>query len=527
MNISRRSIVRAGALAPALALPAVARAAAQTTLRFIPVIDLSFVDPVFAAAQVSRNHGYMVYDTLYGTGIGLDVSPQMVEGHVVAGDGRQWDLRLREGLLWHDGERVLARDCVASIRRWAARDPFGAALMAATSELSAPDDRTVRFRLSRPFPLLPAALGKPGVVAPFMMPERLASQDPFKPLGEVVGSGPFRFVADERVQGARNVYARFEKYRPREAGTPDWTAGPKIVHYDRVVWTTMPDAGVAVAAMQAGEQDWQETTPHDLLPVLRKARDVVIRVLDPRGYVCMLRLNHLQPPFDNPAIRRAMLGAIDQSAFMISVAGDDPAYRVTPVGVFAPGTAMASDVGLAGLGGPRDMGAVRAAVKAAGYRGEKAVVMVPTNSVVQKPLGDVVADTLRQAGMDVDYAGMEFGQVLQRQQKREPAGQGGWSAGAGNWQGIDVLNPIGHPLLRGDGGAAGWYRSERMEALRRTWLEADGTAAQAAICRRIQELAWEEVPFLPLGQYLQPTAHRSSISGILNGTAVFWNVRPA
>ncbi len=76
-----------------------------------------------------------------------------------------------------------------------------------------------------------------------MMPERLANQDPFKPLTEVVGSGPFRFVADERVQGARNVYARFDRYQPRQDGKPDWTAGPKIVHYDRVVWTTMPDAG--------------------------------------------------------------------------------------------------------------------------------------------------------------------------------------------------------------------------------------------------------------------------------------------
>ena len=164
MTLSRRSLLGAAASAPLLAGPGIVRAQSRTTLRFIPVIDLTFLDPIYATAQVSRNHGYMVYDTLYGMNSALEVSPQMVEGHLVSADGTQWDLTLRDGLLWHDGETVLARDCVASIRRWARRDGFGAELMAATDELSAPDDRTIRFRLKRPFPLLPAALGKAAVL---------------------------------------------------------------------------------------------------------------------------------------------------------------------------------------------------------------------------------------------------------------------------------------------------------------------------------------------------------------------------
>jgi peptide/nickel transport system substrate-binding protein len=528
MLTTRRSTLRLAAAAPVIGLPNIVRAASRTTLGFVPVIDLAFVDPIYSAAQVSRNHGFMVYDTLYGSSAALEISPQMLSGHVVSNDSRQWDLTLREGLRWHDGERVLARDCTASIRRWAARDSFGTALLRATDELSAPDDRTIRFKLKRPFPLLPAALGKVAVPAPFMMPERLATQDPFKPLAEMVGSGPFRFVADERVSGARNVYARFDGYQPRTVGKPDWTSGPKIVHYDRVVWTTMPDAATAAAALQTGEQDWQETTPHDLVPLMRRAPGVTVRVLDPRGYVCMMRLNHLQPPFDNPAIRQAILGAVDQSAFMAAVAGDDPAFHVTPVGVFAPGTAMANDLGMkTRFQGPRDMPSVRAAVKAAGYNGEKVVVLVPTNSTVQKPLGDVAADMLQQAGMDVEYAGMDFGSVLQRQQKKDPPAQGGWSAGAGNWQGIDCLNPAGHALLPGIGSVAGWYKSERMETLRNQWLEATDMAEQQRICRDIQQLAWDEVPFLPLGEYKQPTAYRTNITGVLDGTAVFWNVQPA
>jgi len=527
MALSRRSLLRAAAAAPALALPSVVRAEAQTTLRFIPVIDLVFLDPIYATAQVTRNHGFMVYDTLYGMNAALEVSPQMLSGHVVSNDERQWDLTLRDGLVWHDGERVLARDCVASIRRWAMRDGFGGELMAATDELSASDDRIIRFRLKRPFPLLPQALGKAAINAAFMMPERLASHDAYKPLTEVIGSGPFRFVADERVQGARNVYARFERYQPRPEGVADWTAGPKIVHYDRVVWTTMPDAGMAALALRTGEQDWQETTPHDLLPQLAGAGTIATRILDPRGYTCMLRVNHLQPPFNNPAIRRALLGAIDQSDFMTAVAGTDPAYQSSPIGFFAPDTPMASDVGLDAFRTPRDMAKVKAELKAAGYNGEKVVLLIPANSLAQKPLGEVAADMLQRAGMNVEVAALDFGTVLQRQLKKEPVEQGGWSAAVGNWQGIDWLNPAGNTNLRGEGKVAGWYFSEKMGGLREKWLVASTLAAQQQICRDIQALAFEEIPYYPIGQYKQPTAYRKAIAGILDGTAVFWSVRPS
>jgi peptide/nickel transport system substrate-binding protein len=526
MPVSRRSILAAAVGANTLGLPGIVRAAAQTTLRFIPVIDLTFVDPIYAGAFVTRNHGFMVYDTLYGMNAAMEPSPQMLAGHVVSADARQWDLTLRDGLLWHDGTRVLARDCTASIRRWARRDAFATALLAATDELSAPDDRTIRFRLKRPFPLLPTALGKPALQAPFMMPERLATQDAFKPLTEVVGSGPFRFVADERIQGARNVYARFDGYQPRAEGKTEWTAGPKIVHYDRVVWTTMPDAATGAASLQSGEQDWQETAPHDLMPLLKKAPGVTTRILDPRGYTCMLRLNHLHPPFDNPAVRHAVLRAVDQSAFMTAVAGDDPQYQLTPLGYFAPGTPMASDAGLDIFRGPRDLARSQADIKAAGYGGEKVAILVPMNSTVQKPLGDVATDLLRRLGFDVDVIATDFGGTLQRQVKRETVTQGGWSAGVANWQGIDWLTPVGNPSLAGDGTAVGFYHSDRMEQLRTQWLQATDTAEQQRICRHIQTLAIEEVPYIPVGEYLQPTAYRSNITGILDGTAVFWNVRP-
>jgi peptide/nickel transport system substrate-binding protein len=515
--------------AATLALPAAVRAQSATTMRFIPQIDLAFLDPHWTTAYVTRNHGYLVFDTLYGMDGSYKVSPQMVEGHVVDNDSKLWKLTLRDGLFWHDGEKVLARDCAASIKRWAKRDAFGDALMAATDELSAPDDRTIQFRLKKPFPLLPDALGKSGSPMCAMMPERLANTDPFKQITDIVGSGPYRFVANERIPGARNVYQRFDKYQPRQGGTPDWTAGPKVTHFDRVEWTTIPDAATAAAALHNGEQDWWEYLTYDLLASMKQDPGIRVAILDPTGGVEMMRPNHLQAPFNNPAIRRALIAGFDQAEFMQAIVGDNPEMYHTPLGFFCPGTPMASTAGLGPMEGQRDMAKVKEMLKSAGYAGEKVVLIVPTDYVTLKALGDVAADTMGRMGMNVDYIATDWGTMLQRRNRKDPVQDGGWSAFLTGWAGTDHINPAGHIALRGNGNDPsawpGWCVSPRLEALRAAWFDAPTVEAQKQICVDMQLQAMQDVPYVPLGQYSQPTAFRSNLTGILNGFATFWNVR--
>ena len=519
----RRALIAAASAAPALL-----RAQSATTLRFIPQQDLIVLDPITTFAYITRNHGYMVFDTLYGMDDRFQPTPQMVDGHTVEGDGRLWRLRLRDGLWFHDGTPVLARDCVASIRRWARRDPFGTTLMETTDELSAPDDRTIQFRLKRPFPLLPIALGKAATPMCAMMPERLAMTDPFAQVPEMVGSGAFRFKADERVPGAKIVYTKFERYMPRPDGTPTWTSGPKIVHFDRVEWNSMPDASTANSALINNEQDWQEYASLNHLDMLRRSRNLRMRVLDHTGYVSMLRVNHLTPPFNNPEIRRALWGAIDQTACMHALVGprETSLYHV-PLGFFAPNTPMASEAGLEPLRGPRDISAVQSALRAAGYRGEPVLLMIPNNSAALNLQGEVMADTLKRAGLSVEIYSVEFNAMLQRRNRRGPVSEGGWSAFVTNWSGSDWLNPAGHIAIRGNGeaGYAGWATMPRIEALRDAWFEAPNEAAQAAICRDLQIEAMREVPYYPLGQVMQPSVHRSNLTGVLDGFSTFWNVR--
>ena len=527
--MKRRTVL--AALPALLARPSIGRAQAASTLRFIPQIDLSIVDPHITTAYVTRTHGYAVFDTLYGQDGAFAATPQMVEGHTVENDGLLWRLQLRDGLRWHDGEPVLARDCVASIKRWARRDPFGDALMDATNDLSAPDDRTIQFRLKRPFPLLPAALGKSPPPMCAMMPERLASTDPFKPIPEIVGSGPYRFKADERVAGARAVYSRFEGYKPRQSGAPEWTSGPKVAHFERIEWTTIPDGATAAAALQNGEQDWWEYAAHDLLPLLRRTAGTRVAVPDTTGAIELMRPNHLQPPFDNPAIRRAILGAVSQADFMQAIVGNDPTMYHVPAGNFCPGTPMASEVALEPFKGERDYARVKEQLKAAGYNGERVVLMAPSDYVFVKAMGDVAADMFHRIGMNVDYVLTDFGTMLQRRAKKEPVEQGGWSMFVSGFGGIEQLNPVGHIALRGNGdqpGAwPGWPVSPELERLRTAWLAAPDVAAQRSICLDMQRQAMTDVPYIPVGQYIQPTAYRADLTGVLGGFATFWNLARA
>jgi peptide/nickel transport system substrate-binding protein len=519
--------------AAALATPSIARsglaASGARVLTFIPQSDLAILDPVFTAAYVTRHHGMMIFDTLFGMDSSYRIQPQMADGYRVEDDGKTWLITLRDGLAWHDGPPVLARDCVASIRRWGARDSFGQTLMAVTDELSAPGDRIIRFRLKRPFPLLPAALGKAGSNVCMMMPERLAATDPFKQVTEMIGSGPFRFVAGDRVPGSLIAYERNAAYVPRPGGIASFTAGPKLVHVDRVEWHVIPDPATAAAAMRTGERDWWEAPTFDLLPMLRQAASVTIAPPDPLGYLSGIRFNQTQAPFDNPALRRALLGAVSQDDYMTAVAGTDRANWAAGVGVFCPASPMASAAGMAVLTGPRDLAAVRRAVAASGYKGQRAVVLVPSDFPSLKALGDVGVDMLQRAGIAVEPRYTDWGSMLGLLAKTGPVEEGGWSAFHTNWSGLDQFDPAVHVWIRGNGRAAsrGWPDSPRLEALRDEWLLAPDDTKQKRLAEDIQRQVFVDVPYIPVGQFLPRTVYQRNVTDVLSGYALFWNLRKA
>ncbi len=526
--MKRRDVLMGGvglAAGASLPAPVVSQGvAANRVLRFVPQSNPGSLDPVWTTAYVTRNHGMLVYDTLYGSDAALNVHPQMAAGHQEEDGGRTVVVTLREGLKFHDGEPVRAADCVASITRWWRRDPMGQAAAAATDEVTALDDRRIRFRLKAPYPRLIPTLAKPSNGC-YIMPERVAKTDPFQQITDYTGSGPMRFKRDEWISGQILVYERFADYRPVTTGTPSLTAGPKVMNLDRIEWRILPDPATAAAALQAGEIDWWEQPQVDIQPLLRRNRNIVVDVQDPIGLISCIRFNTLHPPFDNPAIRRAVIAAVNQQDVVIAINGNDPAGYTTGVGWFTPGTPMANDAGLGAF--TRDMPAARAALRAAGYRGEKVAFLGPTDILAPKAASEVMADVLRQMGFDVDYQAMDWGTVLQRRSKKEPPAQGGWSVLCTSFAGYDFLDPLVHSQIRGHGAQAwfGWPDVPRLEALRAEWLAAADLAGQQRIAAEIQATALQAAPGFPLGHYKQFTAYRRNLTGVLQGIPVFWNLR--
>ena len=519
----RRRTLLATGLAASLA-PAIVRAQSKTTLKIIPYADLALLDPA-VSAFITRNHVLMVFDTLFGVDEQGVIQPQMLDGHTVDPGGLTWTLTLRPGQTFHDGTPVLARDCVASIKRWWVADSFGQALAAATDDVAALDDRTIRFRLRRPFHLLPDALAHPTNTMCAIMPERLANTPATARLTEMVGSGPFRYLAAERVPGARNHYARFENYVPRQ-GTPSFTAGPRVAHFDRVEWITTPDPGTQIAALRNGEVDFVEQPLMDLVPSLKANRAIKVDVLETKGLIGFLRFNFLFPPFDNAAIRRVALKAVNQREFMEPVVGGAAPYDAQ-CGIFTPGTSMANDSGMEVLNGKHSLESLKAELKAAGYAGEKIVYLEPTDVPRINAVAEVGADMLRKIGMNVDVIATDWGTTVQRSVSRKPPENGGWHMFAAFSGGYDMSSLGTHQLARGNGAGAynGWPELPKLEAIRDQWLAAPDDAAQKALARDFQVQAMQDVPYLPLGSYQQPAAYKADISGVAKGLVLFTGMK--
>ena len=524
MRLHRRALLQTALAAPALLRMGAARAAGPKVIRAVPIGDLKVLDPIWTTAYITRNHGYLVWDTLFALDARNRPQPQMVERWQVSDNRLQYDFTLRPGLRWHDGTPVRAADCTASIRRWGAKDGMGRALLAVTETITPLDDRRFRLVLSRPVGFVIDALGKIDSNVPFMMPERLAGTDPNKQVTEVIGCGPFRFVKDEWVAGSKVVYERFADYVPR-AEPASQAAGGKVAKVDRVELLYMPDASVAANALIAGEVDLLESPAPDLVGLLKSSAGVVVRPNDPLGYMLFMVINHLQPPFDRLEARQALALAVDQASFMQATVGDRTPWRKCAA-MFGCGSAEESQAGAAAIGG--DMAKARA-LFAAHYDGRPIAVLDPADNATLHPGALVAADTLRRIGAKVDLQAMDWSTLTQRRASKKKVAEGGWNIFVTNATITGIGNPLLNTFAKNCADAwYGWPCDERIARLTTAWAEEADPAKRHAITEELQRLHLEQVTYIPLGQYQSVIAVRESLSGIIPGPALFyWNIDKA
>ncbi|MFI5012579.1 MAG: ABC transporter substrate-binding protein [Hyphomicrobiales bacterium] len=528
----RRTLLKGFAGAGALAAtsrfpaPALAQGADARTLRFVPQANLANFDPIWGTQYVVRNAAALVWDTLYGVDDKLMPQRQMVESEEVSEDGLTWTFKLRSGLKFHDGEPVLAKDAVASIARWSARDPMGLMLLAIQNELTAVDDKTFQWVLKKPYPKMLLALGKNNSPCSFVMPERIAKTDPFKQITEYIGSGPMRFAKEEWVPGAKAVFAKFADYQPRQEAA-SWLAGGKRVNFDRVEWIVMPDAATASAALQNGEVDWWETPIPDLVPLLKKNKNIVVDIADPLGNIGSFRMNLLYPPFNSVKVRRAILMAMSQEDYMRAIVGsDDKLWKPIP-GFFTPGTPLYNEEGGEILKGERDLDVAKRLLAEGGYKGEPVTCVVAQDQSITKAMGDVTADLLKRLGMNVDFVATDWGTTGTRRAQKTPPGQGGWSMFHTWHAGADCINPAAYTAIRANGDKAwfGWPDSPEVESDITTWFDAKTLDEEKTVMRKLNKDALDYVVYAPTGFFLAYQAWRKNIDGVVKGPLpFFWGV---
>jgi peptide/nickel transport system substrate-binding protein len=523
-----KSLTGAGAVTAmgGLATPAISQRAAARALRFVPQADLANFDPIWNTQYVVRNAAALVWDTLYGVDDKLQPRRQMVEAEEVSADGLTWTFRLRPGLTFHDGERVLARDVVASLARWETRDNMGLMIKAIEQELTAVDDRTFRWILKKPFAKLLVALGKVGTPSCFMMPARIAATDPFKPINEYVGSGPMKFVRSEWVPGAKAVFEKFSDYLPRQERN-SWLAGGKPMLVERIEWIVISDPATASSALQNGEVDWWETPIADLVPLLKKNRNVLVDIADPLGNIGSFRMNHLHPPFNDVRARRAILMSLNQEDYMRAIVGDDDSLWKPLPGFFTPGTPLYTENGGEILHGPRRLDVAKRLLAESGYSGQPITCLVAQDLQIAKAQGDVTADLLKRLGVNVDFNAIDWGTNAARRAQKSPPGQGGWHIFHTWHAGAVCVDPSSYTAIRANGDKAwfGWPTIPKVEVEIDAWYEAKTLDEEKASISRLNKVACEEVVYAPTGFFLQYQAWRRNVSGIVKGPLpFFWGV---
>jgi peptide/nickel transport system substrate-binding protein len=495
------------------ALLAAAPAQSQSTLRVAPETLSRILDPHFTTSFTTRDLGYLIYDTLFAVDENFEPKPQMVESYTVSPDKLTYVFVLRSGLKWHDGETVTAADCVASIRRWASRDSMGQTLTKFLASLDAPDAGTIKLVLTEPYGLVLDSLAKVGAPVPFMMPERIARTPGSEQVKDIIGSGPYKFRADLHEPGVKIVLEKFADYKPRSE-LPSWASGGKLAKIDRIEMLGLPDAQTQVSALIRGEVDYLERVPADLLPLLDAKSGAKAEVVSKFGFQAILRMNHLQPPFDNPKVRQAIAKAVDRSMYAAVVAGD-PSFATDCAAIFGCGMPYESKTGIPA----RDLAAAKAMLKESGVDMSKPIVMLHVaNAPGIAALGNVTRQLLVDLGFQVEMQAMDFQTFATRRLNTKPVSEGGWNIAHTTNTVPDQGNPLSNPFLVALGAPAsawGWPTDSKTEELRLKFAMAPDAATRKALAADIQARAYEQVLYLPLAQFTTPSAWRDNLQGVL------------
>lgn len=498
--------------------------ASDKTLRAVVHADLKILDPTWTTTYITNRYGYLVYDTLFALNSKFEVKPQMVDTYTVSDDKLTYTFMLRKGMTFHDGGPVRAADCIASIKRWEVRDMMGQMLARQTADMEVVDDLTFRLKLKEPYGLVLDTLGKAGTPA-YIMPERIASKPATEQITESIGSGPFMMKRDEWRPGNKAVFVRFPNYIPR-AESPDYLSGGKVAKLDRVEWLYIPDNNTTLSALMAGEIDYFEAPPLDFIKLMEENSDIKVLNIDKLGVQFVLRPNFLAPPFDTFKGRQALLYLINQEEVMQAAVGNPELYLKFCGAFFLCNSPNATEIGADPLRKP-DYARAKAMLTEAGWKGEKIILLLPTDRPQYAAAITVLGAAFRKAGIPVDMQSADWSTISVRRARKDPIDKGGYHIFITTQGGPDAANPVANTWFGSgcDKANPGWPCDPELDALVAAWTGENDADRKPGMVEKIQARGYVSVPYIPYGQFFQPIAFRSNIKGVLvSGQPVYWNI---
>ena len=514
--------------APMLSLRTASAQTARKVLRVVPHAEPQVFDPHQSQVNITSMHAAMVYDTLFSWDENMVPRPQMVDTWTKSDDGLVYNFTLRPGLKFHDGSPVTSRDVVATLKRLLIRDTQNQILAGLVVSLEPVDEKTFTLKLKERFGYTEFMLGGSNGVSGGIMREREAMTDPYRPISEIVGSGPFRFVRDEYRPGSKIVYERNPDYIPRNEPASGF-AGGKRVKVDRVEWVLIPDPATAFSALRRGEVDFVDAPALDLIPTIAGDRNVVIGEVWPIETYAVLRFNSIHPPFNNLLARRAAAHAVSQRDYMAAAYGDEKYWREC-YAYWICGSPNGTEIGSDPYR-KQDFTQARALLEQSGMKGSKVVLIGGSDIPAYRQMSLVTADILNRVGFNVDMQLSDWGSVAARRAKKDPPDQGGWNVFHTSANGAQLASPLTSPstIMTCDGrNFVGWPCDQVGEDMRQAYIRESDPAKQKALIERMHARLWETLPYVPLGQFRQPFLWRTDVTEVVKAnTLVFWNISKA
>src|SRR5262245_49626238 len=493
MSTTRRRFIKTAAASATLLgirTSGSAQSTRQRTLRAVMQGDLRSFDPIWTSASITTYHGALIYDTLFGVNEDMKPQPQMVSKYGVSEDKLVWTFELRDGLKFSDGSSVTSDDCVASMRRWAVRDGAGQRLFARVRDTGIKDEKTFTVVLRDPYPLILDAFGKAGGPLLYIMRKKEAETDPMQQITEYIGSGPFIFNMRQTRQGASYVYDRNPAYVPRPE-PPSAMSGGKVAKPDGGLWDNVADDQTAIAALENGEIDFFELPPIDLVDQLEADKNIRLEILNSTGQTIWARVNFLHPPFNHAKARQALLYLVNQQDVLRAAIGNEKYYR-TCGSYFGCGVPMQNDENMQWFKEAPNRAKARQLFQESGYDGRPVIILQPTNFAVFNTAMQLLAQWLREIGVNAQLATSDWGSVVSRRAVRDPPEKGGWSvfpAAILSESASNLIGFIGHSAA-GDSAWFGWPANELHEQLRDKWTRTN-PEDHLAIAREIQKNIWD------------------------------------